>query len=135
MYNSTELKVRKWGNSLGIRIPKHLAEIMHIQDGSSLRLTFHEDHMDLCLSDIEEEGTVLAEDAVLQEVFEKKRVVTPDYSSRPRKRETHLTLTDKNFRQTIGKYPFVIVLFIDYMYLDFYDRIEERLLQIKELAS
>ncbi|MEN8149865.1 MAG: AbrB/MazE/SpoVT family DNA-binding domain-containing protein [Planctomycetota bacterium] len=32
------VKVRKWGNSLGIRIPKAIAEMLSISDGSELEL-------------------------------------------------------------------------------------------------
>lgn len=31
-------KVRKWGNSLGVRIPKAVAEMLSIEDGSVLDL-------------------------------------------------------------------------------------------------
>ena len=35
----------------------------------------------------------------------------------------------------MAKHPFVVVLFLDYMYLDFYERIEERLVKLRELAE
>ena len=34
--------VRKWGNSLGIRIPKNLAKQLNIDEGSSIRIEIDE---------------------------------------------------------------------------------------------
>ena len=131
MYNSIELKVRKWGNSLGIRIPKHLAELMNVQDGMKLKLTFKSDHVEMRISD---EETVLNEkkDNVN---LKKVRFSTPIYPPRLRGRRTPLALTDRNFGEAVKRYPFMIVVFLDYMYLDFYDKIEERLVRLKGLAD
>jgi len=131
MYNSIELIVRKWGNSLGIRIPKHLAGLMKVQDGSKLRLTFKKDHVEMRTSD---EELVIASPRSDQ-IGEKVDIITPNYDQKVRARRTPLTLIDRNFEETIQKYPFVIVLFLDYMYLDFYDKIEERLVLLRELAE
>ena len=131
MYNSTELTVRKWGNSLGMRIPKHLAEVMNIMDGTKVRLTFKKDHVEMRISD--EELEIAA--PVHKHNRKHVRILSPNYDGKLRGRRTPLTLKDKNFEEAVRRYPFLIVLFIDYMYLDFYDRIEERLVQMKELAE
>lgn len=130
MYNSIEIAVRKWGNSLGIRIPKHLAELMNVSEGTRLRLVFSKDHVEMRVSEEE-----LAMDEHPSQNHRVRKFRVPDYSERVRGRKTPITLTDKNFEEVIAKYPFVIVLFLDYMYLDFYDRIEERFVQLKELAE
>jgi len=31
MQNDIELQIGKWGNSLGIRLPKHISEILHLR--------------------------------------------------------------------------------------------------------
>ncbi|WLR51908.1 AbrB/MazE/SpoVT family DNA-binding domain-containing protein [Bacillus tianshenii] len=36
-------KVQKWGNSLAIRIPSHVAEAISIQQGSEIELTVEND--------------------------------------------------------------------------------------------
>jgi len=134
MYNSLELAVRKWGNSLGMRIPKHLAELMNIEEGTKLRLTFKKDHVELRKSD--EELTIRRHPQHAHTHSHKiRKFATPDYSKRQKGRKTPISLTDENFEEVISKYPFVIVLFLDYMYLDFYDKIEERLVQLKEMSE
>jgi len=130
MYNSIDLAVRKWGNSLGIRIPKHLAELMNISEGTKLRLVFRKDHVEMRVS---EEELTIGEPTSNGNRTRKFR--KPDYSGSVRGRKTPINLKDNNFEEVIGRYPFVIVLFLDYMYLDFYDRIEERFVQLKELAE
>ena len=35
-------KIQKWGNSLGVRIPKNVAQDVHIQEGSSVELSVEE---------------------------------------------------------------------------------------------
>lgn len=35
-------RIRKWGNSLGVRIPKHVAQDARIQEGSSVELSVEE---------------------------------------------------------------------------------------------
>ena len=62
-----------------------------------------------------------------------KRMV-PDYSRNPKPKRIIITLTDANFEENIRKYPFFTVLFVDYMYLDFYDRIQEHILQLRWMA-
>jgi len=128
MYNSLELRVRKWGNSLGIRIPKKIAEIMKIQDGTDVILTFRKDHVELRVSN----GSGRNGNAPVSPA--KPQRIIPDYSRNPGLKRTPLTLTDANFEENLKQYPFLIVLFIDYMYMDFYDRIEERLLQLRWMA-
>lgn len=39
MFVNMEIKAKKWGNSLGVRIPKLLAEQIGIHDGSSIDIT------------------------------------------------------------------------------------------------
>lgn len=34
-----EITLNKWGNSLGIRIPKHIIEKNNLQDGSTIEIT------------------------------------------------------------------------------------------------
>lgn len=138
MYNSLEVAVRKWGNSLGIRIPKQIAEVMNVEEGTKVRMTFKKDHVELRISD--EELTVRDPASGSEHKHPRSRhrtrtFVVPDYSTRPRGRRTPIKLTDRNFDTTITKYPFVVVLFLDYMYLDFYERIEERLVKLRELAE
>lgn len=41
------IKVRKWGSSIGIVIPKFVAQQMKIQVGSKLKLTYRENTMEL----------------------------------------------------------------------------------------
>ncbi len=31
MQSNIELQIGKWGNSLGIRLPKHIAEVLHLK--------------------------------------------------------------------------------------------------------
>ena len=31
MQNNIELQIGKWGNSLGIRLPKHISEVLHLR--------------------------------------------------------------------------------------------------------
>ncbi len=131
MYNSIEIAVRKWGNSLGIRIPKHLAELMNATDGTKLTLIFKSDHVEIRRSDGVPQPD--PETEILKPV--KASLTSPTYQKKFRGRKTPITLTDGNFEEIIARYPFVIVLFIDYMYLDFYERIEERLVALRELAD
>lgn len=35
-------KIQKWGNSLGVRIPKHVAQEANIQEGTSVELCVEE---------------------------------------------------------------------------------------------
>ena len=37
--------IQKWGNSLGLRIPKHLAEKLHLQPGSPVILEIENDRI------------------------------------------------------------------------------------------
>lgn len=37
------VKVSKWGNSVAIRIPKHIAEEFHIQSGKRLRVAYKDE--------------------------------------------------------------------------------------------
>jgi len=37
------IKVSKWGKSLGIRIPKHIAQELHITAGKPLRVIYQDD--------------------------------------------------------------------------------------------
>jgi len=131
MYNSVDLKVRKWGNSLGIRLPKHLAALMNVEDGTDIQMIFKSDHVELRLQqDVTPAST--EEEAV---VTHPTVSAEPSYQPGLRSRRNYLTLTDENFEDSIGKYPFVIVLYLDYMYLDFYDRIQQRLVLLKELSD
>lgn len=38
-------KIRKWGNSLAIRIPKSFAETTQIREGSEIKLSLEEDRI------------------------------------------------------------------------------------------
>jgi antitoxin component of MazEF toxin-antitoxin module len=134
MYNSIELTVRKWGNSLGIRIPKRIAELMSVEEGTKLRMTFTKNHVELKVSDEELVIQTPVRPAGPHQHFS-RTFKAPDYTSKPRGRRTPLNLTDQNFESMMKKHPFVVVLFLDYMYLDFYDRIEERLVKLRELAE
>jgi len=40
-----ESRIRKWGNSLGLRIPKSLAEQTGVREGSAVNLTVEEDRL------------------------------------------------------------------------------------------
>ena len=40
-----ESRIRKWGNSLGLRIPKSLAEQTGVREGSAVDLTVEEDRL------------------------------------------------------------------------------------------
>ncbi|MEJ5244984.1 MAG: AbrB/MazE/SpoVT family DNA-binding domain-containing protein [Bacteroidota bacterium] len=42
-----ELQVRKWGNSLGIRIPQSIANQINIQDGSRINLVLKKNKIEL----------------------------------------------------------------------------------------
>ena len=35
-------KIQKWGNSLGVRIPKHLAEDAQVEEGAAVDITLEE---------------------------------------------------------------------------------------------
>lgn len=37
--------IQKWGNSLGLRIPKNLARDLHIDEGSNVELFLEEDKL------------------------------------------------------------------------------------------
>ncbi len=37
--------VSRWGSSLAVRIPKHIAEQLGIQEGSSIEISFGEDQL------------------------------------------------------------------------------------------
>ncbi|AFZ37004.1 transcriptional regulator/antitoxin, MazE [Stanieria cyanosphaera PCC 7437] len=39
------IKIAKWGNSLGIRIPKHLAEQVQLQEGDEIEISTAEDKL------------------------------------------------------------------------------------------
>ncbi len=39
------IKIAKWGNSLGIRIPKHLAEEVHLQEGDEIEISTAQDKL------------------------------------------------------------------------------------------
>lgn len=39
------IKIAKWGNSLGIRIPKHLAEQVKLQEGDEIEISTAEDKL------------------------------------------------------------------------------------------
>lgn len=41
------IKVRKWGNSIGIVIPQFVAQQMNIQAGSMLRISYKENTLEL----------------------------------------------------------------------------------------
>ncbi|MGQ0640953.1 MAG: AbrB/MazE/SpoVT family DNA-binding domain-containing protein [Gemmatimonadaceae bacterium] len=43
-------RVQKWGNSLGLRIPKPVAEQIHIVEGSAVELEIREDT--LCITPV-----------------------------------------------------------------------------------
>lgn len=38
-----EATIKKWGNSLGLRIPKNLAQGLHIDEGSNVELLLEDD--------------------------------------------------------------------------------------------
>lgn len=40
-----EAVIKKWGNSLGLRFPKAIAEHLNINDGSLLELRIEKDHI------------------------------------------------------------------------------------------
>ena len=46
MYNYCDKKmtttIRKWGNSLGVRIPQHIAQELEISDGSQISISINE---------------------------------------------------------------------------------------------
>ncbi|NLO20049.1 MAG: AbrB/MazE/SpoVT family DNA-binding domain-containing protein [Ignavibacteria bacterium] len=42
-----EIQVRKWGNSLGIRIPQAIANQINIQDGSKINLVLKSNKIEL----------------------------------------------------------------------------------------
>lgn len=143
MYNTLDVTVRKWGNSLGIRIPKQIAGLMHVDEGTKLKMTFRKDHVELRISG--EELTIrtpvrnaASPDHLRQAPSRSHHPPSPDlpdYSSRPRGRRTPMKLTDDTFGEGVARYPFVVVLFLDYMYMDFYEHIEERLAQLREMAE
>jgi antitoxin MazE len=39
------IKIAKWGNSLGIRIPKHLAQKIRLQEGDEIEISTAEDKL------------------------------------------------------------------------------------------
>jgi antitoxin MazE len=40
-----EIKIRKWGNSLGLRIPKLLAEQTGVREGSAVEISVEEERL------------------------------------------------------------------------------------------
>ena len=42
-----ELHVKKWGNSLGLRIPQAIANQINIQDGSKIRLVLKKNKIEI----------------------------------------------------------------------------------------
>ncbi|WP_375331808.1 AbrB/MazE/SpoVT family DNA-binding domain-containing protein [Candidatus Tisiphia endosymbiont of Temnostethus pusillus] len=40
-----QTQIQKWGNSLGIRIPKHLADKLHFQQGTFVNLTIADNYL------------------------------------------------------------------------------------------
>jgi antitoxin MazE len=40
-----EAVIRKWGNSLGLRLPKGIAGHFNLKDGSRIELQFEDDHI------------------------------------------------------------------------------------------
>jgi antitoxin MazE len=39
--------IRKWGNSLGMRIPKNIAEQMELRDGSQISINMNKDSLEI----------------------------------------------------------------------------------------
>jgi len=39
MLSSIELQIGKWGNSLGIRLPKHILDILHLRQKDRMKCT------------------------------------------------------------------------------------------------
>lgn len=52
-------KIQKWGNSLAIRIPKSLAQYIHLKNNDSVELTFNQGK--LIISPIKDEEYTLEE--------------------------------------------------------------------------
>ncbi len=224
MYNSIPLKVKKWGNSLGIRINRPLAEFLNLGEDDDIHIILNNDHAVLVkkddveayynsrerggferlldellldarnrernsprwgekgvrpangvMGDIEEivqetdevaesevvpgeppeevESVELAEEAdgddrkregrprdTEEDVLEESgalmgiRLPRPIYSGRRGGRMTPLKLTDVNFEDAVKKYPVLVVMFIDYLYLDFYDTIMRELSSMEGMA-
>ncbi len=57
--------VRKWGNSLGVRIPKMVAEELHLEDGSEVEVS-------------RKEGGILISPGAKKNLKKKLELVTPD---------------------------------------------------------
>ena len=171
MYNTIELEVKKWGNSLGIRITKALAEFLKIKEGSKIILTLKENRVEMRVAD--EEGRFIAperkdknaemesedkEELHYPEKRDKKRkrkrgreryyrlekintlklpnFEKPHYQSGLKRRKTPIKLRDEeNLEHLIAKYPFVVVVFWDFLYLDFYDSIRRKINYINKLAE
>lgn len=174
MYNSIEVEIKKWGNSLGLRISKPLAEFLNIKEGSKIVLTLRENRVELRVLD--EEGNfivpemaqeVLEEEGAREEeeiselktrrkkikrkapprgkerfyrlekinVFKMPRFESPLYDSKFKGRKTPITLRDGNLTKIIQQYPFVVVVFWDFLYLDFYESIKRRINYMKKLAE
>lgn len=49
------VKVRKWGNSMGIYIPKYVAQHVNVHVGSSLKMTYRENTIELTTGPTDEE--------------------------------------------------------------------------------
>jgi len=174
MYNSIEVEIKKWGNSLGLRISKPLAEFLNIREGSKIVLTLRENRVELRVLD--EQGNFivpeLAQDVVEEEgageeeeiselktrkkkikrkappqrkerfyrlekinVFKMPRFESPLYDRKNKGRKTPITLRDGNLMKIIRQYPFVVVVFWDFLYLDFYESIKRRIGYMKKLAK
>jgi len=173
MYNSIEVEIKKWGNSLGLRISKPLAEFLKIKEGSKVILTLKENRVELRA--IDDEGVFIGPEVLLEEGEEgpEEKVVSPDLKSERRKRRrkaatrrkerfyrleginllkmpsfdtpdydkrfkgrtTPITLRDGNLTKVIERYPFVVVVFWDFLYLDFYESIKRKVNYMKKLAE
>ncbi len=190
MYNSIELEVKKWGNSLGIRIPRALAEILNIEAGSRIRLTLKEDRVELhtldpegrpvipleafaseddspepeaveVLEEAEDEDDVASEGSGHEEDEEqprkrrkpRKRVKgrrffsleklnllrlpdfdKPNYNLRPRGRTSPISLGESSMDAVLKGYPFVVVVFWDFLYVDFLENFRRKLHFLRALA-
>ncbi len=45
MQNNIELQLGKWGNSLGVRIPKHISDILQLKPKDKLSCTIEDDRL------------------------------------------------------------------------------------------
>jgi hypothetical protein len=181
MYNSIELEIKKWGNSLGLRLSKPLAELLNLKEGSRVLLTLKENRAELRV--IDETGTLLAppyqeevkepevgaedrgEEGDNQDTAELKTrkrprpskrlgrkkerfyrlekinlrkmpgFETPLYNDEIRGRKTPLPLKNGNLQEILERYPFVVVVFWDFLYLDFYDSVRRKINFMKRLAA